>query len=140
MREPAGSASAILRALPGPGERPFIAALPQAALAHPQGPHLHRDNGSGLDIQLPGSDRAGAKPTDAFAVNPYPGPPVAELGLALHSYCKRCSRPPPISVSSTTPREAIEYPGALLSWGHRRMLRQDLAGCPYLSDPGGLTP
>lgn len=30
--------ASVLRALPGPGERPFVAALPQAALASPRGP------------------------------------------------------------------------------------------------------
>ena len=33
-----GSLGAVLRALPAPGERPFVAALPQAALASPRGP------------------------------------------------------------------------------------------------------
>jgi hypothetical protein len=33
-----GSAEAVLAALPREGDRPFIAALPQAALANPQGP------------------------------------------------------------------------------------------------------
>lgn len=33
-----GSVGAVLRALPGEGERPFVAALPQAALASPRGP------------------------------------------------------------------------------------------------------
>lgn len=31
-------ADAVVRALPGPGERPFVAALPKAALADPEGP------------------------------------------------------------------------------------------------------
>ncbi len=33
-----GSVGAVLRALPAEGDRPFIAALPQAALANPRGP------------------------------------------------------------------------------------------------------
>jgi hypothetical protein len=33
-----GSASSVLRSLPGEGERPFLAALPQALLANEQGP------------------------------------------------------------------------------------------------------
>lgn len=35
---PGQSAKDVLTALPQPGERPFVAALPQAALANPQGP------------------------------------------------------------------------------------------------------
>jgi hypothetical protein len=34
----AGVVDSVLQTLPGPGERPFIAALPQAALASPEGP------------------------------------------------------------------------------------------------------
>lgn len=34
----AGGAPDVLRSLPRPGERPFVAALPQAALANPHGP------------------------------------------------------------------------------------------------------
>jgi hypothetical protein len=33
-----GSAEAVLAGLPGPNERPFVAALPEAALANPNGP------------------------------------------------------------------------------------------------------
>jgi hypothetical protein len=33
-----GAVDRVLRCLPGPGERPFVAAMPQAALANPEGP------------------------------------------------------------------------------------------------------
>src|SRR6185436_10307699 len=33
-----GRLEAVLKSLPKPGERPFVAALPQAALANPEGP------------------------------------------------------------------------------------------------------
>jgi len=141
-----GSVDAVLKSLPGPGQRPFLAALPQAALANPQGPlavlaHLdlawtYGFSGSAklaegrksrlfntLKMMVRGS-RAGVA-LDGLMVFYRETNNALMAGYELEANARANGRP--------DPTDRVER-------GHQWMLRNDLRGYVLLGDPAARLP
>jgi hypothetical protein len=136
-----GRLERLLAALPREGERPFVAALPQAVLANPQGPLAvvgHVDLAWTYSFQDLGS-AAGSRPSRfqgllRTLVNG--GRAGVGLGTLLHFFR--------LANTDLTNRYAAEESARLAGGGspvdstelaHLWMLRQDLAGYILLGDP-----
>lgn len=138
----AGSASAILRALPGPGERPFIAALPQAALAHPEGPLAcigHLDLAWTYSFQDLDTGRERSRP-DAFFGVLRTLARRGRVGLAFAQLLQALQQTNTHLSELYDTAEATNTPAPPAQLGHLWMLRQDLAGYVLLGDPAARLP
>lgn len=134
-----GNAQSVLAGLPASGDPPFIAALPQAALANPSGPlavighidlawtYSFEERDSGAAVGRPAKlmevirsallgDRVGISYREL----------VRWLTLANHELTE---------LASEADRAAEGTPQDLGRLGHLWMLRQDLAGYILLGDP-----
>lgn len=135
--EAAEGIEAVLRSLPQPSERPFIAALPQAALAHREGPLAfigHLDLAwtySFLDRDT-GSER---RRPQAFFELVRSLLRRSRVGVALTALRTALLRTNSLlsELYDTAAQTGTAPPPASL--GHLWMLRQDLAGYILLGDP-----
>lgn len=138
----AGSATAILRALPGVGERPFIAALPQAALAHPEGPLAcmgHLDLAWTYSFQDLHTGRERSRP-DAFFGVLRTLARRGRVGLAFSQLLQALQLANTQLSDLYDTAEATDSPAPPAQLGHLWMLRQDLAGYVLLGDPAARLP
>jgi hypothetical protein len=140
------SVAAVLRALPAPGERPFVAAMPQAALANPDGPLAiigHVDLSWTYAFAASGTfdQTRASRVLAAFQV-------LAKgnrAGVALDGLMA-CYRE--TNHELTTDYQEQEralargqpFPVDLEKRGHRWMLRNDLRGYVLLGDPAARLP
>lgn len=138
----AGSAASVLRALPSASERPFIAAVPQAALAHPEGPLAcigHLDLAWSYSFQDFDTGRARSRPDAFFGVlrtlarRGRVGMAYLQLLQAQHMANNYLSYLYDTAEETNTPPPAAQL-------GHLWMLRQDLAGYILLGDPAARLP
>jgi len=132
-----GQPGAVLRSLPGAGQRPFIAALPKAALANPRGPLAfvgHLDLAWTYSFRELDSGRAQNRPgrfvqTLASLVR---GHRVGAAFRELFRYFEQTN-----TELSTLDEADLAAP---LRRAHLWMLRQDLAGYVVLGDPAARLP
>ena len=136
-----GELDSVLAALPGPRERPFIAALPQAALANPQGPlavagHVDLAWTYGFQDQLTGvskrdrftqileqwldGSRAGV------GIGWLTGTEFGKVNTSLTDLYKQME---------TSQKLGISNPKNTALLAHLWMTQQDLAGYVLLGDP-----
>ncbi|HWN69588.1 MAG TPA: hypothetical protein VNM90_18225 [Haliangium sp.] len=133
---------AVLAALPGSGDPPFIASLPKAALANPRGPLAVIGH---LDLAWSYGFQDIEKFRDKARHRRFQGP-LREMargsraGLALHSLLEhRAAVQTELTVAADAAAEAEERAGEPMDdearLGHRWMLHQDLDGYILLGDP-----
>jgi hypothetical protein len=138
----AGSAESVLRALPTDRERPFIAALPQAALAHPEGPLAcigHLDLAWTYSFQDLDTGQERSRPDAFFGVLRT----LARRGRVGLAYAQLLQALQQTHVHLTDlydTAEASQRPIHPAQLGHLWMLRQDLAGFVLLGDPAARLP
>ncbi|APR88378.1 hypothetical protein A7982_13727 [Minicystis rosea] len=144
-----GRLDGVLAGLPKPGERPFIAALPQAALANPRGPlavMAHLDLAwtySFQDMGPDGKDRAsrfegvfnslvkGARAGNAYnELLRYLGTANYELTTMYNQEARAEAAGKPVALDGDRAKRRANL------W----MLREDLAGYVLLGDPAARLP
>ncbi|MEZ4382626.1 MAG: hypothetical protein R3A79_14910 [Nannocystaceae bacterium] len=128
----------VLRSLPKEGQAPFVAAIPKAALANPDGPLGFVGH---VDLawtyafrRIDGRDKAQSRPA-RFAELLREAATGARIGLAfrqLYSYFTQIDNE--LVVRQADPSTPAERRG------HLWMLRQDLAGYVLLGDPAARLP
>ncbi|MFO0574236.1 MAG: hypothetical protein U1A78_09570 [Polyangia bacterium] len=139
----------VLRSLPGPGARPFIAALPQALLAHEDGPLAFVGH---LDLAWSYSFEGGANQADCdhFEVFLRALMRASRIGPALAALQQKRRRAEQallrgynqarvalIAGQGADPQDAhVTEPAQLRQW----MTRQDLVGYVVLGDPAARLP
>ncbi|HEU4733741.1 MAG TPA: hypothetical protein VFT22_37875 [Kofleriaceae bacterium] len=137
--EHGGDLAPVLRSLPGEGEPPFLAALPSAALANPDGPLAvisHLDLAWSYAFYDLGKLSRGERHRRFHELV---GQLVkgSRVGLALSGSLARARNQVARDVMSdaANARDAGEPPGQGALLGHRWMTLQDLAGYIVLGDP-----
>jgi hypothetical protein len=140
-----GRPSDVLRSLPKPGERPFVAALPQAALANPEGPlavigHVDLAWTYSFVDEASGESRASRIFSVLKALSRRSRAGVAMSALARHYRAANedlmanheadlTARPPGAAAGEDAARRA-----------HTWMRRNDLRGYVLLGDPAARLP
>jgi len=136
-----GDVEAVLRSLPGPDQRPFVAALPQAALANPHGPLAVVGH---LDLAWTYSftgakNRAESRKSRIFSaleVMVRGSRAGVALNKLLETYRETNDRLLQIHQRAKDARAAGQPdPTDPLEWGHLWMQRNDLRGYVLLGDP-----
>ena len=132
-----GQPEAVLRSLPGAGERPFIAALPKALLANPRGPLAfvgHLDLAWTYSFRELDGGRGQNRP-DRFVQTLTSLVRGTRVGAAFRELFRYFEQ---TNTELTTLDEAEQ--AAPLRRAHLWMLRQDLAGYVVLGDPAAHLP
>ncbi|AUX48205.1 hypothetical protein SOCE26_097360 [Sorangium cellulosum] len=141
-----GKAERVLQSLPAPGHRPFVAAMPQAALANPEGPLAVIGH---MDLAWTYSFSSASNPSEsrksrilsALQAMARGGRAGVALGTLLQSYGEvNDALMASYQLQASARAEGRPDPTDRVDRAHLWMLRNDLRGYVLLGDPAARLP
>ncbi|WP_437626132.1 hypothetical protein [Sorangium sp. So ce1151] len=141
-----GKAELVLQSLPGPGNRPFVAAMPQAALASPEGPLAVIGH---MDLAWTYSFSSASNPAEsrksrilsALRVMARGSRAGVALGTLMQSYGEaNDGLMASYQLEASARAEGRPDPTDRVERAHLWMLRNDLRGYVLLGDPAARLP
>jgi hypothetical protein len=141
-----GSVEAVLRSLPASGQRPFVAALPQAALANPEGPLAVIGH---VDLAWTYGFTSLKKPSESRRSRVLSSLDVmvrgSRAGVALEAIVRfyretNDALTASYELEADARAEGRPDPTDRIERGHLWMLRNDLRGYVLLGDPAARLP